>query len=485
MWRVAPFILCPLLASCQGGSPPVVGSPSAADPASVGAGPAGSASTSWCPTLAPSATDPAIVSVLAGANGRHYLEGTWENGRRGTVLTIDVQTGASHVMTSGGCQKLVFDATMTLKTRDGVLGVEASELAVDRFGASLEVPLVGLPDAYEHPDPTNPWIADETPHSLTTTMRASFSASLIRVSVVTADGRVVGLWSSPSSEVPFRYPPAYVVPPELAPECTHAGDYTGAHSQYTPFASGAAALAAGTGTWIRCIGFLDGPEHAGIQVMPDGTWHDLAWTDGQLVSRPGLSQEGTAVAIDTSGMNGPGFFQINLEGRPLGHSGILWEDRFMTFSGGPRPDFQPDVYVKTHRTVAPATNPYADGARGGAAACSTPETGTLDPDLGAPLDSVLKGVWTLCAGEPLEEYTRLRFGEHGTVTFENAAGDVVATKTYQAFQPPTEPATAPRSTILSLGEDSERYVVFSARPLKMWIASGSYTSRVMVFSALP
>ena len=55
-----------------------------------------------------------------------------------------------------------------------------------------------------------------------------------------------------------------------------------------------------------------GEGAAGIEFAADGHWYFLRSEDGMLLRETGFGQAGTYDIVDTSSMNGPGHFQLNL-----------------------------------------------------------------------------------------------------------------------------------------------------------------------------
>jgi hypothetical protein len=244
------------------------------------------------------------------------------------------------------------------------------------------------------------------------------------------------------------------------------------------------------GTWVRCRGWAS-PKHDGIQISPDGTWRYVEWENAAFTASPGLRRDGAlGEPIDTSSMNGPGFYQVNLEGQSAFIGTHVWGDRLIVSEWDAPPDVGIGVYVRTDRAVLPAANTFAAGDRAGTAACATPEAGRLDPALGAELGAALAGDWVVCSGDPLEGYARVHFGAQGEVALFDGAGNPLAKRAYEAFQPFTMPSSSPRRTVLSFGEDlgrSEEWsILLSQRPLKMWVGteSGHAMPRELMLSAL-
>jgi len=451
----------------------------------------------YCRKPPASASDQHAARVLAGAVGHHDLDGTWLGGSQAAVLEIDMDVGARLPSSGTECgDALMLAASVNVRTRDGVVSGQGTVIQFyDGDSATAEIPLPGLADAYAHPDPALPPLtsADENQSGIALastpapTLVLTMTEDSSTANVVVDQRRVVGRWSSNVSEIPARRSPTYVVPSELVSECAPAADFTGAHGQYTPFASGADATAATIGTWIRCRSY-GGPEHDGIQILPDGSWQMLAWQDGGFVTRGGIQREGALEPpIDLSNVNGTGFFQVNLRGPAVWRPSFVWDNRLLLSDTTAPPDFGESVYVRTDRSVVSAPNPYTTGQRAGAAACEVAESGTIDPDLGGPMETILAGTWTLCSGELLEGYAGLTFDGNGAVTFLDVNGQSMGGLSYRALHPETVPALSPRETNLLLPDGRDWEIIFSQRPLKMWLLETGQPTVVhqAVFSPLP
>ena len=459
----------------------------------AGCGADGSIIIDPCGTPPESASDPPAASVLAIVTGHHDLDGTWLNSGAAAVLSIDMDVGSPLPGSTTGCGgSLLLGATVNVKTRDGVLSGLGTVVRFDTpWRATVEIPRPALPDAYAHPDPALPPLRGVTVGDHPVERVSSTAPTLVLT--ITTDGllaelivdqqRLVGQWSSDAVGAPFRRAPAYVVPPELVADCAPAADYTGAGDQRTTFASGADATAATIGTWIRCRSW-GVPEDAGIQISPDGSWRMLAWQDGAFVTRGGIQREG---ALEPPIDVGAGQFQVDLRGPGVGRSSWVWENRLIMPDFAAPPDFGVSIYVRTDRVVASGPNPYAPGERGGTAACAIAESGTIDPDLGDPLASTLAGRWTLCSGELLAGYGGLTFDGRGVVTFLDADGQPMGGSAYQAMHFETIPVESPRPLAFLFPDMRDWRVIFSERPLKLWLVeSGPHTTdRVALFSALP
>ena len=102
-------------------------------------------------------------------------------------------------------------------------------------------------------------------------------------------------------------------------DCFGAGGCSATPVGMTQGAASAEALRARLlGQWYACnttssSGFRLGPADAvGIEFAADGNWYFLKAAVGGLVRGTGFGDAGTYDIIDTSSMNGPGSFQINL-----------------------------------------------------------------------------------------------------------------------------------------------------------------------------
>lgn len=69
------------------------------------------------------------------------------------------------------------------------------------------------------------------------------------------------------------------------------------------------------GRWYDCkepATYPFGGDAAGIEFTADDRWYFLRLDGGDLVRETGFGRAGTYEILDTSGMNGPGHFQLNL-----------------------------------------------------------------------------------------------------------------------------------------------------------------------------
>lgn len=98
------------------------------------------------------------------------------------------------------------------------------------------------------------------------------------------------------------------------------------------FTSEAAFVGAMLGTWALCDDVsVFGSSEAGLEITADGRWYKLYAEGGKLVRGKGFDRAGRWSIIDTSGFNGAGSYQLNLDvdggGTVITHPAL---------SGGPR-----------------------------------------------------------------------------------------------------------------------------------------------------
>jgi hypothetical protein len=459
-----------------------------------------------CAPASGSLDDPAIKAVLDATRGHHTLGGTWQNGRQGTVMSLDVTIASMH-FTPGGCGDLMIDATATVATKDGVLSATGPAVVGIVWDSSpkvlVELSLPALPDAFAHPaaDADMPWfVSAETPNDFggretETRLTVTLSAAGAIANMFPPGTRSpVGVWSTNRLAIPARRAPAYVVPTELAADCAAAATLTNDPVELTPFPTEAAAKAAMTGTWIRCRAF-GGLAHAGLQISADGSWRHLTWDGGALVTGGGLGHEGTLGeargSTNAQGLPG-GSFLVPTGGAFYGEAYLAQNRLFIGYSWGP--PGQPEVYVLTERAVKTGpVNLYAKGARGGQGACAVADLGSFAPKLGGPIEAALVGEWTVCDGDPIEGYARVRFDGHGAATFLDEMGRVVMTTPYELFadlkgmpQLPPPPYAALNFTNTSPVVDIGWDIYMSERPLKLLVGDTlGLTSIPLILSALP
>lgn len=158
-----------------------------------------------------------------------------------------------------------------------------------------------------------------------------------------------------------------------------------------------------TGVWVRCNGnsiFAAGAATDAIDVgieFVGGRFNRLyEAADGSLIRAEGADQEGTTAVIDTSAMNGPGFYQLNLE--ILGDGMLIVQPGFF---GQPealrlRQDGQVSDYVPF--TGPPPTPGDPPGT--GTGPCDTLK-GPVALTSTSQVDDLLVGSWVRCDGDSL------------------------------------------------------------------------------------
>lgn len=446
----------------------------------------------YCARPPASVSEPRVAAILAAAQGRHVMEGTWRNGRQETVLTLDF-AGGEQLPSGTMCgDALRVAVTAHAQTRDGLIHADGTLLRFeDQIGAgTLAIPVDDLPDAYLHPseDPSLGSLGFasepmEVPMATPSTLFVALSRDLIDVLLVDNHNLTLARWSSEGETIPLRRPAPYEVPPDLAGDCAPAASYTGAHDQYTSFASARDAALAMSGRWLRCRD-AGGPPHAGMEIGTDGTWRHLMWDGVALTARGGLEHEGfIETPIDTSlANNRSGFFQIGLRSRSWGRSGFLWNDQMIMFAFDSE---QPVVYLRTDRIVTPAAPvPYAARERAGAPSCATAEAGYLDLRADET-NAMLAGRWTLCSGDLLQPVNALEFDGRGGVHLIDASGADLKFATYRAVNPVTMPATTYLQTALVFDDLATWMIILSERPLKLWMLTpaSSRLARHATFAA--
>lgn len=301
------------------------------------------------------------------------------------------------------------------------------------------------------------------------------------------DGRVLGIWSTREDDLPSGPPTLYTPDALVTNACVGAESFQSNSFEATPFPSIAAATAGISGTWARCTDSAPS-SHAGLQILPDGTWRDFTIEAGELVARSGFEHEGF-LGWNPLGSPIPNLFQASLlpMGRHPESHRSSWDDvsmgasdRALVFPGGPE-GWPAAVYLPTTLPVRATPPEYADGERAGAAACTRTEHGIV-PTLEESA-TLLSGDFVLCSGSLHGGVTRLHFGPT-SVELQNADGGILATLS-------TEVSTmnAPRLGLALTGADPDARswsVIVSRQPLKLLIAESSFgPTSTAVFSAMP
>jgi hypothetical protein len=149
------------------------------------------------------------------------------------------------------------------------------------------------------------------------------------------------------------------------------------------------------GTWIQCEGEpLPYPpgDNVGIQFDADGTYHRVYEVDGSLVRTEGLLEQGTWDVIDTTAMNGPGAYQLNLT--TLGSGTVILHPEFF---GTPTTLLRATHMVGSAAFVPWTGAPPSDGVPPGVGVrpCGLP-TDPVDLTSVAHVGQLLVNTWIRC-----------------------------------------------------------------------------------------
>jgi hypothetical protein len=158
-----------------------------------------------------------------------------------------------------------------------------------------------------------------------------------------------------------------------------------------------------TGAWLLCQPpSVFGTGEAGMEIGSDGRWSKLVpKSNGVLERTQGWGNEGAWESVDTSLMNGPGSFQLNL--RVDGDQGTVIA--LPTFGDGSQASAVTKLELVTEGVVAdyvpvpagativpaPAGPPPVPADR-----CDTRTDPTFSPATQAELDAAIVGDWLLC-----------------------------------------------------------------------------------------
>jgi hypothetical protein len=298
------------------------------------------------------------------------------------------------------------------------------------------------------------------------------------------DDRILGLWSTDrNSYFPSGPPVEYTPPPELVSACGGAEQYRplpDSNNEFTPFPNVAAAKAGVAGTWVRCFDNVVS-DHAGFQILPDGSWRRLGFDNGELVARSGFGEEGVLRFWD----NGPGKFQVDFT--PFGR---LSDSDMSLFSGSTtfasnralafwsQNEWPGAVYMPTTMPVSAAAPEYAAGERAGQAACADTEQGILPY---AEARAALSGNYVLCSGELREGVARIQFDATDVDLF-GLDGVLI---THQHYEPQPDEGPAVGVNVGSGDQWRQWWVVASRNPLKLSIGEAGGAEKAAVFSATP
>jgi hypothetical protein len=279
------------------------------------------------------------------------------------------------------------------------------------------------------------------------------------------------------ASLPERMGPFYASRPERAqrqppPDCLTAPEAVGR----TAFASVEEASAAVVGRWAICTYDPSGPDFAGVEIFPDGTWSAIV-DDGGLQHRAGFEREGVARIVGASAPGGPYELQLSEQNAVWG----AWATEIeFSASGAGFGGLDFHLFSRLDRPVAPLAPPaFARGQRAGRAACASSEGG-LEPFAGSEseLQGNLEGSWVGCTG-----YLGQIHFDGGNVEFSETPTHAAHTEAYEVVE--THGTSA---TLRVQGEPWQ--VVRSTSPVKLWVrrfeayATPGYDPEVIVFSAL-
>lgn len=418
------------------------------------------------------------------------LGGRWLAAQRAELsIELDAAQGVRTLSLpghpDGNCSEV--EASLIVKTSDGALdAVVPARIWPDRTGFTLDAALPALPSvllgpAYP-PDVTHVrGLLGEMPVLPGPALRVSLTigAGMQQAIVYDAVGPR-GVWLRDPLGLPPGSPTPFTADPLFTGSCAGAEERLGDFGHHTPFESSSAALAGVAKVWARC---LDGmpASHAGIEISPDGSWRHFDLEAGELVARSGFGHEGYVKLIDTSSMNGAGFFQLELQPFGRNHEVELpfiserithASDQALLFrSYNVAEDWPAAVYQPAQLSVRSLAPEFTDGERAGSAACDRPEHGLVfDASAAAPL---LRGEFVLCTGSLQGGVARLRF-EPGLIELRAEDGGVIASQAWDAATGQVQLDT--RFLTLTV----------SRQPLKVLVEERlEYGGSKAVFSAVP
>ncbi|HKO91672.1 MAG TPA: hypothetical protein VJU61_10990 [Polyangiaceae bacterium] len=449
-----------------------------------------------------------LAATLAGVTAPG-LPGVWFSTGTRAELSVVIPAGTaarqlSSVARDGWiCASLLEIEALEVRSSDGVI-VARMPARVRAPGSVLllDATLPPLPDGYlgqaawagyASIPPLLADFADPAPSGAAPTLRVAieqgFAPPYTQAGVFHGQD-ISGFWTTQPMGLPFGPPTPYTPSAPLAAECAGADVFADERRAYTPFSDAAAALQGIAGTWLRCRDNA-ASAHAGLEILPDGSWHHFELEGGELVARFGFEHEGFVEVSYSLSPNeppdtqGPGPYDVRLE--PLGRrfEGNVWfgadsmtgasEEALVFNMYGP--NWPAAVYLPTSAPVRAAAPEYADGQRAGAAACERGERGIVSTN--EELASLLTGDFILCSGTPRDGLARIHF-EESSVTLLRADGSVILSHAYE------EPIAARVRRGELFGEPLLWRLLASRSPLKLWIDDGvDDRSNVAVFSALP
>lgn len=427
---------------------------------------------------------------LARALATAPLAGRWLATERAELsIELDPAQGVRTLSVpshpDGDCSEV--EASLVVKTSDGALDlVVPASIWRDYAGFTLDAALPALPTALRGPA-YPPDVAHvsrllgEVPALHGPALRLSLSiGDGLQQAVVYDEAGPRGVWQRDPLQLPLGAPTQFTPDPLFTASCTGADALQADFGHHTSFASSSAALSGVAQVWARC---RDGMpvSHEGIEISADGSWRHFDLEAGELVARSGFGHEGYVQLLDTSAMNGAGFFQLNLEpfGRNHGAQLPILSERstpastqalvFRTYNASE--DWPAAVYQPVALGVRSVAPQFADGERAGSTACDRAEHGLVfDGAAAAPL---LSGEFVLCSGGLQSGAARLRF-EPALIELLAEDGGVIASQAWDAA-----------SGEVQVGTNVWTLTV-SRQPLKVLVAERlDYGHGQAVFSAVP
>jgi LPXTG-motif cell wall-anchored protein len=187
-------------------------------------------------------------------------------------------------------------------------------------------------------------------------------------------------------------------PPAVTPSCDRLRDPIAAPSMDQ-------VLARLEGTWLRCgessaFGAVAAGE-VGFEVIGDRWYRVYEQADGRLVRCDGADQEGWVEVVDTSAMNGPGAYQVDVTVLDVGI--VLVQPTFFAspdavrMSNWPAADYLRWTGAQPVVASSPPSPPAAPAGPGTGATGALPSTGSGTSLLGPAAAGVALGALLLVA----------------------------------------------------------------------------------------
>lgn len=439
-----------------------------------------------------------LVEALARLQGARTVRGRWLSTGDGTELTFEVGALTAAHRTSSFSGDVVcsstfeIDTTVLVHTSDGVVDTTSPaklSLAAPLYHALLEADVL-VPEDHRR---AAVWPPDDAKArqilGLDEAFRTTGEAPMLRTSLplddpgndVTLgilDGTdILGLWSDTPGYRVSGPPADFMASGELAEACSGAEQFQSRTFDPGQFSTIDAAKQALSGTWIRCLDNAP-TAHAGIRILPDGSFRHFELEGGDLVERPGFEREGYVGFIHDypdpfmlvpfgrrfdSKLNDSGDFS----GRPSDRALVFWSDV---------PEWAPAVYLPSSLSVRSVAPEFDDLERAGSAACDHGEQGIVQTI--AEAAQLLQGEFVLCNGELTDGMSGLRF-DGDEIELLDADGELIARTSFRLddFNLPF---------IDAIIGNRQLTVAVSRRPLKVWLQEaaldGAYAPKA-VFSA--